>query len=61
MKQNFVTRHLKGGIVEIEEMVIGSHQLNKHVSAETDMHATIEELLEEMFSVWSILRLYNWT
>jgi hypothetical protein len=41
---------LKGGIVEIEETVAGS-QLNKYVSAEKDLHATIEELLKVMFSV----------
>jgi hypothetical protein len=49
---------LKGGIVETEETVAGSHQLNKHVSAEKDMHATREE---GKFPVWSIPRPYNWT
>jgi hypothetical protein len=27
--------------------------------ATTDMHTTMEELLETVFSVWSLLRLYN--
>jgi hypothetical protein len=46
--------------MEIEETVAGSHQLNKHVPAKMDMHATLEELLKVTF-LWSILRLYNWT
>jgi hypothetical protein len=27
--------------------------------ATTDMHATTEELLKAVFSVWSVMRLYN--
>jgi hypothetical protein len=30
-----------------------------YVMAATDMRATTEELLETMFSVWSVRRLYN--
>jgi hypothetical protein len=32
---------------------------NHHMMAATDTHATIEELLEVVVSVWSMLRLYN--
>jgi hypothetical protein len=45
--------------VEPEEMAVARQWLDKHVSAATDMHATIEELLETMFSMQSILRLYS--
>jgi hypothetical protein len=27
--------------------------------AATDMHTTVEELLEVVFSTWSMLRIYN--
>jgi hypothetical protein len=50
--------NLKFGIVEPEEMAFARLQLDKHMSAVTDMHATIEELLEIMFSMWSMARLY---
>jgi hypothetical protein len=32
---------------------------SRHVIAATDTHATIEELLETVFSVWSVPRIYN--
>jgi hypothetical protein len=32
---------------------------SRHVKAATDTHATTEELLEAVFSVRSVLRLYN--
>jgi hypothetical protein len=32
---------------------------SRHVIAATDTHATIEELLEAMFSVWSVPSLYK--
>jgi hypothetical protein len=35
------------------------HGLGKHLFAPTNAQATIEELLEEIFSMWSSLRLYN--
>jgi hypothetical protein len=35
-------------------------QLGKHIPAAMDMHATIEELLEMVFSMQSLLRYYNW-
>jgi hypothetical protein len=30
-----------------------------NVPTAVDMHAPVEELLEEVFSVWSVLRLYS--
>jgi hypothetical protein len=44
--------------------VVSRQRLGKHVPAETDTHATIEVLLETMFSTWSVQRSYNednWT
>jgi hypothetical protein len=32
---------------------------DKHLSMATDMHAKTEELLEAVFSMWSMLRLYR--
>jgi hypothetical protein len=32
---------------------------DKHVSLVIDMHATIQELFEEVFSMWSMPRLYS--
>jgi hypothetical protein len=32
---------------------------DKHVSIAINQHATMEELLEVVFSVWSMLRLYS--
>jgi hypothetical protein len=32
---------------------------SRHLMAATVTHETIEQLLEEMFSVWSVPRLYN--
>jgi hypothetical protein len=43
--------HLKGGIVEPEETDVARQRLDKHVSAATDTHPTIEELLETVFSM----------
>jgi hypothetical protein len=54
-----VTCHLKGGIVEPEETAVARQRLDKHLAAAVDMHAAIEELLEAVFSVWSVLKLYS--
>jgi hypothetical protein len=48
---------MKGGIVVPEETASARQRLNKHISTSTDMHATIEDLLERMFSMQSMLRL----
>jgi hypothetical protein len=56
---NIVTWHLKGGIVEPEQMAAVRLCLSKHMSAAMDMPATIEELLEAVFSMQSMPRLYS--
>jgi hypothetical protein len=45
-----VTWRLKAGIVEPEEAV-ARQRLGKHISAATNTHATIEELLAAAFSL----------
>jgi hypothetical protein len=41
-----------------EESAIARQRHSKHVSTATNQCATVEELFEAVFSVWSILRLY---
>jgi hypothetical protein len=50
---------MKARIVEQEEAAFVRQWHGKHVSAATNKHAAIEELLEEQFSTQSIPRLYN--
>jgi hypothetical protein len=38
---------------------MSKHLPGKHVPTAADTYATIEEVLEAMFSIWSMLRLYN--
>jgi hypothetical protein len=45
--------------VEPDEADLVRQRLDKHVSEATDTHATTEELLEVVFSVRSVLRLYS--
>jgi hypothetical protein len=45
---------LKAGILEPEETSTATHRLGKEVSAATDTQATIENLLETVFSIWSL-------
>jgi hypothetical protein len=45
--------------VQPEETAIASQWHAKHVSMAMATHATIEELLEGVFSMWPVLRLYN--
>jgi hypothetical protein len=40
-------------IVDPEEMAVARQQLGKHVSTATNTH-TIEELLDMVFSMWSM-------
>jgi hypothetical protein len=49
---------LKAVIVEPEQMTVPTEQLGKHTSTTTDTHTTIEELVEAVSSMWSVLRLY---
>jgi hypothetical protein len=58
-----VTWRLKSGIVESEYTFITRQRLGKQVPAATYTHATIEVLLETMFSTRSVPRSYqkdNW-
>jgi hypothetical protein len=50
---------LKAGIVQPEETFTVRQRLGKHVPAATNTKAKIEELLETVFSVGSVPRLYN--
>jgi hypothetical protein len=45
--------------MEQEEAAIARQRRGKHVSAATNQHATIEGVLEAVFSVWSVPRLYS--
>jgi hypothetical protein len=49
---------LKAGILKLEEAPIATQRRGKH-SAATNQHATTEELLEAVFSMWSAPRLYS--
>jgi hypothetical protein len=57
--ENIVTWSLKVRIAELEEMYITRQRLDKHVPVAMATHATMEELLETMFSMGSILKLYK--
>jgi hypothetical protein len=41
-------------MVEPEELAIARQQLGKHISAAMNTHATIEEVLDSVFSVGSM-------
>jgi hypothetical protein len=56
---HIVTWHLKGGIVEPEDMALARQRLDKHLSETTDTHATIEDLLEAVVPLRSVPRLYS--
>jgi hypothetical protein len=64
--KHVVTYLLKVGIAEPEKTPVSRQRVCKHVSMATsslttvtDMHATIEELLEAVSSVGSVQRLYK--
>jgi hypothetical protein len=44
----------KAGIVEHADVATARKRHTKHMSMSMDMHAIIEELLEEVFSTWSV-------
>jgi hypothetical protein len=46
-------------MMECVDAAIARQQHGKKVSVATDMYATTEELLETMFSMWSVPRIYN--
>jgi hypothetical protein len=54
-----MTCGLKVRIVEQEEKTITGQWLGKHAPVATDIHATKKKLLEAVFFVQSMLRLYN--
>jgi hypothetical protein len=67
---NIVTSLLKSGIVKPADRVVVRELLckhalcrqwliSRHMSAATDTHATVEDMLEAVFSVWPVPRLYN--
>lgn len=45
--------------MEQKEVAFAIQQCINHLSAAKNKHATVEELLGVMFSVWSVLMLYN--
>jgi hypothetical protein len=54
-----VTWRPKAGTVERIKAAIASQRSFKHMSATTNKYATIEEPLEEVFSIRSVSRLYS--
>jgi hypothetical protein len=46
--------------MEPKETTVARKRLGKRASAATDTHATTEELLETVFSMRSVPRLYTW-
>jgi hypothetical protein len=56
---NNVAYRLKAGNVERAETFVAREWLGKYVPATTDSNATIDELLEALFSMLSEPRLYK--
>jgi hypothetical protein len=54
-----VTYRLKARSAEREETAVAKQGLGKQVSSARNNQAKIEELLEAMFSMWSVPRLYK--
>jgi hypothetical protein len=53
-------RHWKPELwIRQKQPFIGNGPVACHVTATTDMHVTVETLLEAVFSVWSVPSLYN--
>jgi ribosome-interacting GTPase 1 len=50
---------VKARIVEREKTAVARQRSHKYISASTHKHATIEELLDAVFSLRSVTRLYN--
>jgi hypothetical protein len=51
-EDNIVTWRLKDEIVERVDMAIASQRCGKYVPAATNKHATTEQLLEAVLSMW---------
>jgi hypothetical protein len=54
-----VTLCLKAGTAESHDTSFARQQLSKHIPVATYMYATTDELLDALFSVWSVPWLYN--
>jgi hypothetical protein len=52
-------RLLKAGMMEPKVTAIPMQWHAKNLPARMDLHATIEELLKAVFSMWPMLRLHN--
>lgn len=50
---------MKAGAVYQEEEAIANKWRGNDISAGKNQHATIEEVLEAMFCMWSVPRFYN--
>jgi hypothetical protein len=50
---------LKATIMERKEIVISRQWLGKHTHGAMNTHATLEELLDTVFSTWSMPRICN--
>jgi hypothetical protein len=44
----------QAGALESEENAVTRQRLGKHFPAATNTHATVEELLDAVFSMWSL-------
>jgi hypothetical protein len=53
-----VTWQLKVGAVEQDQAAGTRQRRGKHVSAVTNQHATVDEVLEVVFYMWSVPRPY---
>jgi hypothetical protein len=56
---DIVAIRLKTGIVEQIDAAIAMQRCGKHISAAVNEYATVEELLEAVFSMQSVPRLYR--
>jgi hypothetical protein len=52
-------RNDEGEIMESGKTSVARERFGKHVPATMDTHATIQELLKIVFSMWSVPKLYN--
>jgi hypothetical protein len=50
---------MKARIADPEKIIIARQQYGKHVSVVINNHTTTEELLEVLFSMWKLPRLYK--
>jgi hypothetical protein len=48
---------MKAGIVQLEETAVARYRVGKQVSAATNTYATLEELLDAVFSMRSLSKI----